>query len=480
VTEKARAIRSVCVAGAGIVGLSAALAFARALRGVAVTLVETPNGAGLVDRSPASLPTIHRFHRAIGFDELELVREGIATHLLGTRFDGWSASGDPWFHVFGEHGLPAGDVAFHALWQRHPERLAFHRYAAAGVLAEAGRFAHPSADLNAPMGTFLYGLRLDPRLYLERLRAAAAALPRTGAAIGEIERRSDGGIAALLLENGQRVEADLFLDCTGPGAALLSRLDGAFEDWGHWLPCDRFSFTDEAQQDPTSCDRVERLDTGWRWRSPLLDRTLLVEAGSASFGGDGEIVQPAGRRPRPWVHNVLALGEAAVAVEPLHGASLHLAHSGILRALELLPGRDCHPLELREYNRRTEQEAIRVRDFLALPYLRSGRSDSPLWRDLAGREPPPSLARTLEQFTRRGRLPLFEEESFDRHSWLAALLGLGVIPDHVDPAAPGVDQERARAAMDAYAARLNELAARVPPYRDMLARLRAAPARKAG
>ena len=119
-----RTIRSICVAGAGITGLSAALAFARALPGTSVTILDiAADPAALTNpsgksnprsvRQPASLPTVHRFHRAIGLDELELVRAGAATHLLATRFDHWAASDQPWYHSFGEHGRPAGDVPFH-------------------------------------------------------------------------------------------------------------------------------------------------------------------------------------------------------------------------------------------------------------------------------------------------------------------------------------------------------------------------------
>nr|MDP8995190.1 tryptophan 7-halogenase [Pseudomonadota bacterium] len=175
--------------------------------------------------------------------------------------------------------------------------------------------------------------------------------------------------------------------------------------------------------------------------------------------------------PEPWVRNVLAVGEAAAAVDPLQATNLHLAESAIMRALGLLPGRDCHPLELREYNRRTEQQVLRVRDFIALHYLRSGRSDGDFWKRAAAAEPPDSLAHTLEQFERRGRLPYYENESFDRHGWAAALLGLGVLPRHTDPVAEGIGANEA-AAMRRLAAGLAGLPPQLPPYRDYLAQMR--------
>jgi len=475
---EARAIRSVCVVGAGIVGLSAALAFARALPGVQVTILEVPaDPAALADRLPGSLPTIHRFHAAIGLDELDLVRAGIATHLLGSRFEQWSAGGEAWHHVFDSYGKPAGDAPFHAVWQRVRESgpaLAFDSFSGAAQLAASGKFVHPSPDSQSPLGNFLYALRLHPNRYRARLHMAAAGLETVQGELAAIERRADGGVEALLLADGRRVEADLYLDCAGPTAPLLSTLDPGFEDWSEWLPCDRLVLSEEGEEEPSSRDSVETTASGWRWRSPLPGRTLVGEAYAAAFGEarPGAMALRCGRRPAPWLRNVLAIGDSAVAVDPLHATNLHLAHNAILRAIELLPGRDCHPLELREYNRRTAQETARVRDFLALHYLRSGRGDTPFWAAIADREPPDSLARTLEQFERRGRLPFFEEESFDSQSWLGALFGLGVTPQAWDPIAGGVDLDQAREAMDRLAARLAGIPAGLPPYRAVLARLR--------
>jgi tryptophan halogenase len=171
------------------------------------------------------------------------------------------------------------------------------------------------------------------------------------------------------------------------------------------------------------------------------------------------------------VRNVLALGDAAVAVDPLQATNLHLAHNAILRALELLPGHDCHPLELAEYNRRTAQETVRVRDFLSLHYLRSGRTRGEFWEKMRGRALPESLAHTLEQFERRGRIPFYEEEVFQKESWHAVLLGMGVFPRHVDPVAASVRPEDGAAFMQRIADGLAGLPERMPSYPQYLAQM---------
>lgn len=488
-----RAIRTIAVAGAGIVGLSAAIAFARALPRTKVTIVALPpDPSALADRIPASLPTIHRFHAAIGLDELELVRTGAAVHRLGTLFEGWSADGVPWIHAFGDYGEPAGTVAFHHLWARARKAGRagpYDLYSTAAVLAAAGKFVHPAHDPSSPLPTFLHGLSLDPVRYRGLLEAQADSLKieRAEGDLGGVEVGPEGAVVAILLADGRRVEADLYLDCAGPSAPLLSAVDSRFEDWSESLPCDRLLLGAEipGNQDPQPLDAVSAVPPGWLWRVPLPGgalRALCYSAATleadahglfADRAGVGEAeslsIRP-GRRPEPWIRNVLALGDASVALDPLHCAGLHLAQMAILRALDLLPGRDCHPIELGEYVRLTGQETIRVRDFLALHYLRSGRTEGAFWQSASRGQAPDTLAHTLQQFESRGRLPFYEEESFTAHSWTAVMHGMGILPEAVDPVAGGVDADEAAAAMRRLAARLAELPARLPAYRDYLER----------
>ncbi len=489
--ERPRAIRSVLVLGGGLTGLSAAAAIAHALPRVRLTLVETPpDPAALADRMPGSLPSIHRFHQAIGLGEAELVGSGAATHRLGTRFEHWSADGTPWIHVHGDHGAPYGPIPFHQLWAaaRRTKRAApFHLYAAAGALAEAGRFVHPRPDPASLLSTFDYAFRLEPERYAPLLAARAGRrLTRARGEVGGIQRREDGGVAALLLKDGRRFEADLYLDCAGPAAPLLGLLDDGFEDWGAWLPCDRLLVgAARKARPPAPTDLAAATGIGWRWESPGGGRTaaglayasaiatdarahrLLASEGAADVD-EAVSIRP-GRRPLPWIRNVLALGDAAIVVDPLASVNLALARSAILRALELLPGRDCHPFEIAEYNRRTGQEALRIRDVLALHYLRCGRGQGDFWRALARRPLPDSLAHSLHHWTKRGRLPFHEEESFTPDSWFAILFGLGLLPDHVEPAARLEKPEEAFAALQRFGERVQAETKGAPLYADYLA-----------
>ncbi|MEA3037427.1 MAG: tryptophan 7-halogenase [Sphingomonadales bacterium] len=482
-----RAIRRITIVGGGIVGLSAATAFARALPGVRVELVDTaPDPGALCDRLPGTLPTANRFHAALGVDEIDLVRRGIATHRLGLRFESWSVAGKPWHFVHGETGFSLGAASFHDLWllaRQAKGALPYDSYAPAAALAKAGKFVHPESRPNTLLSTFLYGLRLDPEGYGEHLRrsAVAAGVILASGAVHAIERREDGGVAALLLAD-RRVEGDLYIDCAGPAAPLASAMGKGFDDWSAYLPCDRVVLTAERGSGTLStAETVTALASGWRWSAPLREGQLAGFSFAAGTGvpsgaeGEPVAIRP-GRRPEPWIRNVLALGDAACTVDPLHWTGLHLAHSAVLRALELLPGRDCHPLELREYNRRTALETDRVRDFLALHYLRSGRRAGAFWRALVDRPLPDSLAWTIEQFKARGRIPFHEEETFDKAAWAAALIGLGIVPRHVNPAAAAASATETVAALASLSEQIEALPRRLPSYAEYLVRMTSLPA----
>lgn len=456
-----RTIRSVVVVGDGLVGLSAALAFSRALPQVRVTILELESGeAALADLLPTTLPAVGRFHAAIGLNELDLVARGVAIHHLGTRFTGFGP--EPWTHSFGEVGRGEGAVPFHQLWLRaHKAHRAqpFDHYSAASVIGSLGKFVHPSGDPASPLSSYLYGLRLNPQRYRAALVAASSMLPRASGKIGAIERRPDGGISAMLLDDERRVEADLYLDCTGASALLLGEVAPAFEEWSASLAPRPISMAWDEGGTPDPLDHARSDADGWHLSATVPGGTLNLRLG---LPGDGPMLRP-GRRPASFVTNVLALGDAAIAVGPLLGTNLSLAHSAILRAIDLLPGRDMHPLELAEYNRLTAQEHVRVRDALALFETSAGA-------------PPATLSRTLTQWRARGRLPFFEEETFSNSSWTQLLIGHGILPDTATPLTEAVDAGAAATAMADFARGLARLAGDLPLYPAYLARMGAAAA----
>ncbi|HUG45191.1 MAG TPA: tryptophan 7-halogenase, partial [Sphingomicrobium sp.] len=160
--------------------------------------------------------------------------------------------------------------------------------------------------------------------------------------------------------------------------------------------------------------------------------------------------------------NCVAIGDSAIAIEPLEWTNLHLAHSAIDRMVAMMPDRDCNPVELWDYNRQCSAEAERARDFAILHYAVAQRDGEKFWSE-AAQNPPASLAHTLAQFRERGRLPFYEEETFARDSWVAVLLGQGVIPRRIDPLIDSVSEQESEIAMNRMRASIERLAGSAPP-----------------
>lgn len=461
-------ITSVVVAGGGIVAWSAAAALKRQIPSLAVTVasLKVPTDA-LADRMVATLPSIAGFHEDIGLKEADTLYGAKSGLRLGTIFEEWCSGLPPYVHAYGSYGTPLEGIPFYHLWLRARAEGAvseFDRFSAAAQLGRLGRVgsADPSAGEAPQIG---YGLNLTLERYHALMRDYARHLGVVERPSGSVEsrlRQDDGFIEALVLDDGSALVADLFVDCSGPAALVRSALGGNFENWRSSLPCDRLAFVEGAAQTGSPMlSRSIALSAGWKWEASSPARSSLgLVFSSAHMTSDealeqfGELAPDAievgissGRWAEPWIRNCIAIGDAAVAAEPLEWANLHLAHSQIDRLVSMMPGPDCATVELAEYNRQCGSEADRVRDFMCTHYL-TARRDGSFWKDAASIDPPDSLLHTMALFKERGRLPYYEEETFSRDSWAAVLLGQGVRPRRTDPLTERLPLNRIRSELE--------------------------------
>jgi len=460
-----RPISSIAIAGGGIVAWSAAAAVRRRLPSIRVTVIDLPvPGNALADRLGCTLPSIVDFHQDLGLRDADTVLRAGSGFRLGTRFDGWSGYRSEFVHAYGEYGQTLAGSAFHQHWLRAEhlgEAAPFDDYSTGAAIALAGHFLPSEHTRASRIANYAYGLHIQPLRYREMMRAFALHLgaeERSGP-ISEVILRDDGFIEALDLADGGEIRADLFIDAGGPAALVRTQLDGRREDWARHLIVDQLIISDQTRPpvDSPALDHVKALDRGWTWEasSPAhVSRGLAYS--SEHLGHDqardlidnGEqVVLAPGRLTDPWVRNCVAIGDAAVAIEPLEWTNLHLAHSAIDRIVTMMPDVDCNPVELWDYNRQANAEADRARDFVMLHYAGPNRRE-PFWRDAASRPLPTTLEHSLQQWRERGRLPFHEEETFSRDSWAAVLIGQGIFPRRIDPLLTSVPKNESARAME--------------------------------
>ena len=474
-SEPRERMRRIVVAGAGQVGILAAIGLRRALPDCEVVIVATPpDPAAFADQASTALPFTNKLHDRLGIEEARIVIEAGGSYRLAARYFGWGGAGQHGIAAYGETADPALQTRFAQEWGQGPRNVSAQQQPAslAHVLVDAGRFAPPPPDSDTPLSQIEYSLRWNPSAYRQLLIGVAqqCRISLVEGTIAAIEPDGAGGIAAVAIEQQGRIEADFFMDCSGPKAMLLSALPQfAVEDWSATLPVRRMLFAPPAQAMLALEDRITLLPEGWL--SELAGRDGLqtvLAAGEGTREADAVRAlrtQPSAAVPvdparvqEPWIGNVVAMGDASARFEPLGGLPLDLAHRQIDLLLEMLPGRPVEPLERAEYNRRAGLMLNGVRDVLAMHYAAPAARQ--VFRNAIT---PPQVSSALDQFARRGRLPFSEESPLlkqERMDLLDALgFAKGTPPQH-RTAEPG-ELEAARARFDAQARAALSFA---PPY----------------
>jgi tryptophan 7-halogenase len=468
-------VRSIVIAGGGTAGWMAAAILARATRreSMRIQLIESEE-IGTVGVGEATIPLIQNFNHILGLDELDFVAKTQATFKLGIEFVDWLRIGERYIHPFGRFGGDFGFTPFHQQWLRarhYGYEVPIDDFSLNIQAARDGKFDRPGKGSPPVFSTYSYAYQFDASLYARYLRAYAEerGVERVEGKIAHVALRTeDGFVDALVTEDGRRLDADLFLDCTGFRALLIGKALGVgYDDWSRWLPCDRaLAVPTQRTGDPVPYTRATARTAGWQWRIPLQHRTGNGYVYSSRFISDEDaraellanldaprIAEPrplrftAGRRQQAWAKNCVAVGLASGFLEPLESTSIHLIQTAVSRLLTLFPEGDFDPMVIGEYNRQATAEIESIRDFLILHYNATERSDTPFWDYCRTMDVPDSLRFKTEMFRRTGRVPEPAFDLFHPPSWIAVLLGQGIVPESFDPIVDGVPPAEAAAVL---------------------------------
>ena len=490
-------IRKVVIVGGGTAGWMAAAMLSKLMgRALDITLVESEL-IGTVGVGEATIPQIRLFNATLGIDENEFMRMTQGTFKLGIEFVDWLQPGHRYMHAFGAvGGRDLGAVPFHQYWLkshlagRAPE---LDRYVFNAVAGWQNRFLRGADVVNSPLSNVAHAFHFDAGLYAKYLRGLAEArgVTRIEGTIKDVRLRGeDGFIESVVLDDGRVVEGELFLDCSGFRGLLIEQaLHAGYEDWTHWLPCDRaMAVPCDSVRPLTPYTRSTARSAGWQWRIPLQHRTgnglvyssahtsdeeaartLLANLDGAPQADPRPLRFTTGMRKRFWHRNCVALGLASGFMEPLESTSIHFIQASLSKLVSFFPDAGFDPVEIDEYNRQVQFEYIRSRDFLVLHYW-ANRREELFWRDCRAMSIPDTLAHKIELFQRHGRVFREHEELFTESSWIQVLIGQGVLPAGYHPMVDLLDDNETEAMLAGVRRVLESCAAQMPAHEDFIAR----------
>jgi hypothetical protein len=415
------------VVGGGTAGWIAAFILVDSARrrnlDIEVSVVESSK-LPTVGVGEATTAAFRVFLKSFGIDEFEFFRKTEATFKLGIRHHNWRRPGftyygpidDPHQVVEAPAGAPSDYLNIYSVSAGRPVQD-MHLF---GPLLERRKapYALKADGSLLPLGPFHNAFHFDQSLVGKFLREKAQGVTHIDALVTGVERdMASGDVNALVLEDGNRVEGDFFIDATGFRKRLIvGELKAPWISYTQELPVNRampFWLPIEEGEEINNFTHAWAMKSGWMWQIPtqfrygcgyvFSDEFLTPEEAKReveeTLGRKIEVRDDIhfsiGRLEKAWIGNCLAVGLAQSFLEPLESTSIH----GTIVQMMLFAGHYMHqpaqmtPTQRDDYNARVARQVDDFRTFVNMHYM-TERDDTPFWREVrANRIHPESRAR---------------------------------------------------------------------------------------
>ncbi len=464
-------IRKIVIVGGGSAGWITAGTLAAELVGrqVSITLVESPD-VRTIGVGEGTWPTMRTTLQRIGLSERQFMLACDAGLKQGTCFKGWTdgSAGDVYYHPF---SAPGGysDHTLAKAWTAGHEPCSFAEYVGIqSTLCDNG-LGPKQAQTPEFAGVANYAYHLDAGKFATLLQehcTESLGVNHIRAHVESVCGAPDEDITGLRLRDGELIDGDLFIDCTGSAAMLF---DQHYQV--DFVDCRSTLFNDTAlalqvpyaSEQPLACQTNSTAQSaGWIWDIGLTSRrgvgyvyssahenddraTEALRDYLVSTGAPDPDLEPRklsfrpGHREKFWHKNCVAIGMSAGFIEPLEASALVLVELSARAVAENLPATEAEmPLVRDRFNKLFSYRWQRIIEFLKLHYVLSKRTDSDYWRDnRASGTIPETLQENLKLWKHRTPtefdLP-HAAEIFSAASFQYVLYGMGYATKLAEPA----------------------------------------------
>lgn len=406
--------KKVLIVGGGSAGWMAAAYLEAALRDngqrpVEISLVESPD-VPRIGVGEATVPNIRHILAVVGIDPLDFMKRVDGTFKQAIKYVNWlEGNGEYFYHAFDKFQVQPIDRA--ALrWHMSDRSVPFGETTSIQpVMCELGRTPIPQrgSQFGEPLK---FAFHMNALKFADMLCeiATARGVQHYLDHVTEVDMHDNGDIAAVLTKSGKRLEADLFIDCTGFAALLAEQELGVdWVDCSQWLLCDRAITMNVPYEHHypgyvRPYTTASALSNGWVWEIPLQTRKALGYVHSSAFISEedarreirafegphaesldtGTVHFKVGHRAKAWAHNCVCVGLSGNFIEPLESTGLYLSDLAIVMLADHFPFDDDSTAVAYRFNRVMANRFYEILDFINMHYCLTRRNDTEFWREV--------------------------------------------------------------------------------------------------
>jgi tryptophan halogenase len=443
-------VDKICIVGTGSAGWITALTLKINLPEVEIVIIDSKKYSNIGVGESTQPGLVTRLEEA-GIDPYDFMKETEATLKHGIYYTDWNEIGKDYWHPF-SHMTASGNYT------------AAHHYALMSSIdpvkyppEKYHKAVHSTYTLcvenNLSSNALPYALHIDADLlakYLKKFLKDRINVLEIESGVDVVTDKENNQISHLVAD-GEKVEADLYVDCTGFKRVLISKLEGLVEDNYEGNVNSALFVRPEYGHErvkPIAYTEAAAWENGWVWTIPLGHRVgsgcvyhkdfCTTEEAKAHFVKfwEGAITEDDIRGPihfsssclkNPWINNVVAIGLSSGFVEPLEATGIEWFVTASNNLAKFLHNRFYQEEDIYKYNGDIRSFVNDVQDFIDVHYMLSERRDSDFWKYQTSRKRSDRLLTRLEVYKEympnKNNRNRFSSWSFNDVSWLDILAG---------------------------------------------------------